>query len=1184
MSAAVEWSISAMTESINNRYLLHGMLGEGAMGVVYRATDRLTGRPVALKRVYAAPESLLFNSRSAHEDVRLALAREFQALSSLRHPNIISVLDYGFTHDHIPFFTMELLEDRRTIIQAGSGAALEVKIDLLVQLLRALVYVHRQGILHRDLKPGNVLVCKDPVSGADVVKVLDFGLSIEAGEARGTLGTLPYMAPEVLAGGDSAQFGVDLYAVGVLAYQYFVGHYPFRMDDIENLIADILHTVPNCDAAELPPGISAVLSRLLEKAPENRYADASAVIRDLRAAVAQPVDDEDSATRESILQAAKFVGRGDELRQLTGALDRAARGNGSFWLIGGESGVGKSRLLDEIRTRALVRGITVLRGQAVEGGALLYQLWRGALRQALLSIPVDDLEAGTLKPLVPDIAKLLERPIPAAPIVGAEAARQRLITTIVRIFRRLSGTTLLILEDLQWAHESLEPLKLLSAAVGALPLLILASYRHEERRSLPNEFPEAQLIQLGRLNTDQIAALSTSMLGDAGRRPDVIRLLEHESEGNVFFLVEVVRALSESAGGLRRVGEIALPERVLAGGIQALVRRRLERVALWGQPLLQRAAVGGRLIDLRLLERLTAQGTSLEGHRLNDWLTNCANAAVLEYREGGWRFAHDKLREILLDSLGDERPALHREVAGALEALHPDDSARTIYAEALLDHWRRAGEPEKELHYVLIAAEQAVRLSGIYRAAQAWLEHALSLIDAGEIADGERQRMKLLKLLADAHSRLAQYPQATECYQASMALAARLDDPRLVIANLTGLAEVAIFQANFDQARRYAESGLTGSSDIDDRAGIARCLQLIGQIDVYKGEWANAREQFTASLALYQTLDQQPEIAGLLNNLGTTAVMQGDFATAKAYFEQSYAIAQQIGDRHRAGVMLHNLAQIAADQADIEGALDKVREAARLFRELGNRQNLGMALNTHGSLLLRQGSIGEAQRCFHESLALRREINDRGGAAATQVNLGVSRYLQGDYAGGEALLSDSLAFFAEANNRRGHAETLRNLGMIALAQADVPLARSRLTDSAAQFEALDDMRGVVLAFGGLVMVHAASGEFPEARALLARAVKLALELELPMPKIKVLVSAAALALPLGYAENAARWIGMILNHPATIREDFFIVHRLLIELEAHLDMERLTKMEDAGASLDLDAELAALSAIFTQPS
>ena len=175
---------SAQAQVVGRRYLLQEQIGQGGMGVVYRATDRLTGENVALKRVTVGLQDAMatrnFQSTltapashpSDSSDPRVSLAQEFETLASLRHPNIISVLDYGFDDEQLPYFTMSLVEDGQSFTDAVKGKPLETQIGLLTQMLQALAYLHRRGILHRDLKPANVVVT------GGVAKVLDFGLAL----------------------------------------------------------------------------------------------------------------------------------------------------------------------------------------------------------------------------------------------------------------------------------------------------------------------------------------------------------------------------------------------------------------------------------------------------------------------------------------------------------------------------------------------------------------------------------------------------------------------------------------------------------------------------------------------------------------------------------------------------------------------------------------------------------------------------------------------------------------------------------------------------------------------------------------------------------------------------------------------------------------------------------------------
>ena len=477
---------------ITRRYWLQDKLGEGGMGEVYAAFDRLTGTQVALKRVLHTPQELLFHARFAYEgaensvaDFQRVLAHEFRVLASLRHPHIISVLDYGFDAEHYSYYTMTLIDQPLTITEAAQRFTLPERINAFAQMLQALAYLHRRGILHRDLKPRNVLIDK-----RKAVKLLDFGLATQERVRGGTTGTLAYMPPEIIQQGIATPQS-DLYSLGMIAYEVFAGHYPFNQKNTNELLDQQLHQMP--DMQLIPVKVRPIIGRLLMKNPADRYGDAEAALSDLAEMTGGAVMVEDATVRESFLQAARFIGREDELRRLTDELDQIMRAvetsaespHGAGYLIGGESGVGKSRLLDELRTHALLNGALVLRGQCLAESSQPFQMWRDVVRRLLLESDLSDLEAATLREIVPDIADLLNREVSAVPGLGTVSTQNRLIETILGLFQRQMQPIVLIVEDLQWAGESFAPLRRLLALCSELPLLIVGSYRNDEAPLLP---------------------------------------------------------------------------------------------------------------------------------------------------------------------------------------------------------------------------------------------------------------------------------------------------------------------------------------------------------------------------------------------------------------------------------------------------------------------------------------------------------------------------------------------------------------------------------------------------------------------------------------------------------------------------------------------------------------------------
>ncbi len=945
---------------IGKRYVLGESLGTGGMGAVYRATDRLTGTVVALKRVLP-PHHESFASTSNGQDYRLALAQEFRVLASLRHPNIISVIDYGFDDERQPYYTMELLEGSHTILEAGANLELTEKIALLLQIFQALAYLHRRGVIHRDLKPRNVLV----VDGQ--VKVLDFGLSVLAGQEANvgsTSGTLAYMAPEVLTGGHASE-SADLYAVGVMAFELIAGKHPFDSPDVSVLLHNILYAFPNVAQLEIDPQLALVIERLLAKSFEARYTNSTQVMKEISEIIEFPLLLETAATRESFIQAARLVGRDKELDKLSDALDKAVAGEGSAWLVGGESGVGKSRLLDELRSLAMVRGALVMRGQAVSENAGPYALWRPALRWLCLMSDLDNTDLAILKMLMPDLGTLLEREIPEVPELDPKATQKRLLITIEKMFSQQNRPLVVILEDLHWADESLQVFGRLINLVAKQPLLIIGSYRDDERPDLPSKLPQMNFLKLERLTEDGIADLSEAMLGESGRQPDVVELLQRETEGNVFFLVEVVRALAEEAGQLERIGMITLPAQVFAGGIQQIIKRRLERIPISAMPLLQLASVMGRWLDLEVL-RFSEPDIDLER-----WLTICGDASVLEVQEGNWRFIHDRLRDGVLEGLSSEkRKALHEKIAMGFENAYADDIE---YISILYYHYANAGNEAKEEHYATLAGEQALR-NGFYRDAIEFLERALLLVSKSDASDLIKQQIRLRQLIGEARLGLGEYDQAQKIYEQNLTAARAIKYHDAAAATLLNLGDVAAARAEYPEALVHYNESLGLYRELNAQADVARTLGRLGSVAYEVGKVDEAKTLFQESLNLSRETGSGWGMAGSLghNTVNETEV----YAESRKVFQ--LAVANYIQTQVRSDLLsaFQNLTSVSNQVSEVALTLQLYRETLQSLREVQDLWGVSVALDHVGRVAYKAGSIDDARSALQESLKTAYQVGE----------------------------------------------------------------------------------------------------------------------------------------------------------------------------------------------------------------
>ena len=268
-----------------SHYVIEQKLGEGGMGVVYRARDEKLQRDVALKFL----GTLVAGSSASHERA----LQEARAISALNHPNICTVYEVDEV-DGKPFIAMEYIEGRALSIEIPStGLSLDQVERYGMQLADALQHAHSRGIVHRDLKAGNVIL-----TPTGRLKVLDFGISrkIEPGggdettrfdqswESQHTFtGTLPYIAPEVLKGQD-ADVRSDIWALGVLLYEMAAGHRPFTGGTAYEMTAGILRERPPDITPPLPPVLQGVIEKCLDKDPGQRYQSAGEVRAALEAA------------------------------------------------------------------------------------------------------------------------------------------------------------------------------------------------------------------------------------------------------------------------------------------------------------------------------------------------------------------------------------------------------------------------------------------------------------------------------------------------------------------------------------------------------------------------------------------------------------------------------------------------------------------------------------------------------------------------------------------------------------------------------------------------------------------------------------------------------------------------------------------------------------------------------------
>lgn len=522
-----------------------------------------------------------------------------------------------------------------------------------------------------DLKPANVLI-----RPGEIPVLVDFGLSTALGAVRerlqvqGTIvGTAAYMSPEQARGELSDARG-DLYALGCILYELLTGRPPF----LAASPLQVLHmheaeeaAPPSAFAPEIPPEIDDLVLRLLAKSPRDRPGFADDVAARLERLGVHDSGSSAGPRPRAYLYRPALAGREGVAWSLDRDIERTVSSSGQLLLVGGENGVGKTRLCNEVAGLARARGIDVLMGECLQGGTPFEGL-RGPLRSIGDLCRQKGLEAseeilgGRAKLLAlyePSLRPLARDDEPEPGPLPVEDARLRLFTSLAQTFQALASKNawLLLLDDLQWGDDLMLGFLgylLRGRWLERMKLVVLGAYRPEDAsQDLRNLASHAgtRTVGLERLDEPAVGEMVSGMLALRPVPPLFARYLTRQSEGNPLFVAEYLRA-AITEGILVRDGEghwqvghgasqslEAYESLPLPATIQELVERRLSRLSEGASSLLAAAAVLGRDVDVALLQETCGLSDRLTATALAELVTR----QVLEF---GVRFVHGKIRDV----------------------------------------------------------------------------------------------------------------------------------------------------------------------------------------------------------------------------------------------------------------------------------------------------------------------------------------------------------------------------------------------------------------------------------------------------------------------------------------------------------------------------------------------------------
>lgn len=781
------------------RYRIEQMLWEDSISQTFQAFDIKAERVVDIRlfreELSERPPETLFRFRN---EIRELVGIESEHILKVFETGEFEGREYIVTEHLEPLFLSEYLLSKPFSVSEA--------IDLVLQISAGLNLLHQKGVIHRTIKPSSVVISNK--DGQITAKLTDFGVGllldlVEARTPQETIQLFGYMSPEAT--------GIlkkpidersDIYSLGIIFYQLLTGKLPYTGGDVATLIHQhIAQAPPPLEEInpQIPPIIGSIALRLIAKDPLERYQVISGVTADLEEYRRQAAEGKTSVSFElgrfdrarTLNYVTRLVGREKELEVLKALVKDSLQAQGRLCFVAGEAGIGKSRLIDELREYTYSIGgifvagkcyqyefrapykviaeiieayINTVRSFPIEAQEEL----RGRLKEA-----VGDL-GGEVAKITPKVAELLGA-LPGLAALDPEKERLRFLITTTVFMLHLSTRQkpmVVFLDDLQWTDGgTVELLEKAAEELKGYPLVIIASYRPTE---LSAYHPLSQALERLRQNKDLMLEIELKplVLEDTARLISELLLLEEKevfafakeldktAKGNPLFIFELLRALvaegvifwkeSHYEFDLHRLESLAVPENIVE-----ILLKRIKYIPQDDLAVMANASVIGRELLLDVLFNVL----SLPQEKiLNSMEYGIKNSFLSREEETGkFTFAHDRIREAFYQTLSSaERALLHQAIALYLEQRHKDEANGYLYEIA--HHFAQGNIEDKALIYSIKAADKARAAYAHTQALELYEMSRMILEKQGKIKSGEY--LHILKNLGEVYRLAGRFDEA----------------------------------------------------------------------------------------------------------------------------------------------------------------------------------------------------------------------------------------------------------------------------------------------------------------------------------------------------------------------------------------------------------------------------------------
>jgi serine/threonine protein kinase/tetratricopeptide (TPR) repeat protein len=965
------------------------------MGEVWLATDTLLNRPVAVKFLQATDNAI-------YKDLFLSEAR---MLARLHHPNITLIYDAVFDEAENRFYIMmEYVEGKSLadlIEEAAGPLPLETVLNITIGILQALKYAYSKGIVHRDVKPDNIVIQNGEV------KLTDFGLAnlvsiLAKTKSEYIIGSPSYMPPEQIIG-EGIDGRSDLYALGVTLFEMVTGgRRPFNYADRrEILMAHIEEAPPSVKefVPATPVMLERIIARLLAKHPDDRYPSADVVL-DLLASIQARQQFNRRYLQGVDPEAKPLIGRTDELEAMEAIWAKTRSSNIPHLLVvKGEAGIGKSRLIVQfLDSQVIDKNFVAVAGRCDRLGAPytpFAEILASIFERGLVKPATIENNMSRILDQIPGLAPLLnienvprsikEKPakvssglwktlsdrVPENVADQPLKAQWQFFATCMAILAEL-GPAVLFLDDAVFLDEpSVALIRFLIRQVQ-LPLLIIAEYSENSKAAawlkLLNP-AEREILDVPPLTAASVKAYLVRLL-EGPVSEAVVNIIEKRSRGNPFYIEEITRQFVEM-GDLYRseTGEW----RYTPPPESSDLSQELAIPFLTHAFIRQLHKLNEKDRELLALAAILEPGPDFD---FDLWLAVLGGDAQ---RPAAQTALEEALQCRLVRDLGHNRYTFRpSDIAGSLAASIPKSRQRELHhqiANILIQkegdpllisyHYEQAGMATESARYLETAGARAIAANAINQAIN-YYKHAVELVEtqSGYLALGNLYRQQ------------GDWAESTTMLQRALELAKQSNKIDQQSRILNDLAFTAWLSDDYQNAAKFASMVLK----LKDVSSVERATAQshLGMISWLLGRLKEAEEWCQKAVdLLVRNGSEESRLAGAYNRLGLVHCATGKFGESRQVTSQALEIRRKLEDHWGEAYCLVSLGQVAAEQGDYEQAVSYFSTASQLFEKIGSNDGIMVVSTEQGRTLLQQGRVTEAVPLLSKALRLAEEFGKR---------------------------------------------------------------------------------------------------------------------------------------------------------------------------------------------------------------